>query len=63
MVAGVPTRSKSPAADGSSVRLSPDCCQMTEPSEGKAPQGIGRCQEQTIGRGLAGRESALKLLD
>lgn len=48
---------------GSSARLSPDCCQTTEPSEGKALQGVGRCHEQTIGYVVASREASLKLLD
>lgn len=48
---------------GSSARLSPVCCQMTAPSEGKALEGAGRCHEQVIDHVVASRGSALKLLD
>lgn len=63
MVAGVPTRLVSPAADGSTASLGPDCCQMAEPSEQKALQGVEKCYEQTTGHVMASRELPLKLLD
>lgn len=53
MVAGVPAR----------LEFDPYSYQITEPREDGGPQDARRCHEQISACAVAGKESALKLLD
>lgn len=44
-------------------KLYPSTCQITEPGEGGGPHTARRCHEQIVARAVAGKKSALKLLD
>lgn len=59
---GVPTRLELPAADGSSASFIPPHARYLN-QERVEDHTARRCHEQIVARAVAGKKSALKLLD